>query len=195
MSTWKSFKILDSDITFKVVYGGKLRRLDIRGSINGYSTKYGISLTASEFNYVYNYYLNYNDFPQKVNYYNLVLTKKCDDSFIITKNKDFCTPLEFWDKICPYIPAALYLLGQEIAVDQLIDLFILSYYTNKDDMFNRKWEKVTCVYIEPDGAIPYELGLANSDAFNDRKLNIEALEQFAGSNPEVFRSFLAIMYK
>lgn len=196
MTSWKKFTLLNGETTFNVCFGEKVKRLDIRKIINDKPSKYGVSLTGAEFRYIYKYYKNFSDSPLQVQYFNIKLRKYSNTSIEIMKNDSkVITHLSFWDKIAPFVPLAVYLVTKEIAVSQFIDLYILSFFMEAEEMLTRKWSPSLCLLSDPDNSIVFQLGLAEAQEFKNRKIDTESLDLFIGSNKEVFSSLVAFMYK
>lgn len=194
--TWKNFTLHNDSICLKICFGDKVKRIDIRAIINNLPSKYGVSLTAAEFKFLVKYYKKFNESPLEARYFKIAVRKYSNKSIEIVKNgSKVITPLSFWDKISSLVPLTIYLVSEEIAVNQLIDLYILSFYLDVEQILTRQWGPGLCFSCDPDNSIVYQLGLAEEKEFKNRKIDTGSLDLFIGSNKEVSSSLVAFMYK
>ena len=193
---WNCHKVQDGPINFKICRSDNCNRLDIRRVYNNKPSKFGVSLTPSEFKFVLNYYKSFNSIETDKTFYDVIITKNSKTSFQIKKkDSHITTTLKWWEEIEPYAFAAIFLVSQELPINQLLDLYLLSLMIPEKDLLAMKFDPVKGTRVDPDKCYLYNLALVSKEDIYNRKIDTGSVIQFANIDPDTYRSLVRLQYK
>ena len=192
----KTWPIIQGAVTCRMMITNSVKRIDLRCVSKGRFTKGGVSLTASELNYCMAFADNFNELPGMACFFNLKLWKEGRNCFSIQKGEkpQVITTLDFWKALKPLVPAMKYLISeQNLPLNQLLDLSLLSTLMPEKDLLNRKWPENVKDY-NPYKSPLQHLGFIKLDNSIVRKIDTESLNQFLIDDSILFDSLVKFMY-
>lgn len=196
---WKTLTVIDNDtidVTVRLCYKNRSKRIDFRHMFNGYYTRNGVSLTSSEFKFLCDWIAAKQPPDENVSLYDVRIINVNNYMMKIVKNdKSFLLDLDLWKYITPYAPAIVYLISANAEIDILIDLYVLSKLMTQKDMMSQKWTDPGITNVNTDSCFLIDCGLTNKEAFKDRKINMKRLEVVTNADHALRDSLIKFMYK
>uniref|UniRef100_A0A158P514 Uncharacterized protein n=1 Tax=Tetranychus urticae TaxID=32264 RepID=A0A158P514_TETUR len=172
------------------------KRIDIRHFFENKPTKYGISICASQFEFIIRHvqkFLADNNTPDDA-FFNITINKISDKRIKISGEKTLIiTSSDFWQEVLPLVPALIFCLKtKELPIRQLMDLYLCSKAVPKECLLKKKWSDKKVKHPCEANCILLHLGLIRCGDLRWREIDYAELNKFSSS--ESFDSLALLQY-